>query len=250
MADSKISNLPASTTPLAGTEVLPIVQSSSTKQVSVANLTAGRDVSANIFISAAGTVSAPSITTTADLNTGIYFPSADAIGFAEGGAEAMRIDASSNVGIGTSSPVSRLQVANVYTNTSDATIVASAGIPGINFRSSAGSRMSIFTNYAAANTTSFLTGVSSANPSSEVLRFNHTSGDVSMAAGNFGIGTNSPNASALLDVQSTTKGVRMPNMTTVQKNAIASPTAGLMVYDTTLSKLCVYTTAWETITSI
>jgi hypothetical protein len=46
MADSKISALPASTTPLAGTEVLPIVQSSATKQVSVANLTAGREISA------------------------------------------------------------------------------------------------------------------------------------------------------------------------------------------------------------
>ena len=46
MADSKISALPASTTPLAGTEVLPIVQSTTTKQVSVANLTAGRAVSA------------------------------------------------------------------------------------------------------------------------------------------------------------------------------------------------------------
>ncbi len=45
MADSKISALPASTTPLAGTEVLPIVQSGVTKQVSVANLTAGRSVS-------------------------------------------------------------------------------------------------------------------------------------------------------------------------------------------------------------
>lgn len=44
MADSKISALPASTTPLAGTEVLPIVQSSATKQVTVANLTAGRAV--------------------------------------------------------------------------------------------------------------------------------------------------------------------------------------------------------------
>jgi len=42
MADTKISALPASTVPLAGTEVLPIVQSSTTKQVSVANLTAGR----------------------------------------------------------------------------------------------------------------------------------------------------------------------------------------------------------------
>lgn len=47
MADLKISALPASTVPLAGTEVLPIVQSSTTKQVTVANLTAGRAVSAN-----------------------------------------------------------------------------------------------------------------------------------------------------------------------------------------------------------
>jgi hypothetical protein len=46
MADTKISALPASTTPLAGTEVLPIVQSGATKQVSIANLTAGRAVSA------------------------------------------------------------------------------------------------------------------------------------------------------------------------------------------------------------
>jgi hypothetical protein len=46
MADTKISALPASTTPLAGTEVLPIVQSGVTRQVSVANLTAGRAISA------------------------------------------------------------------------------------------------------------------------------------------------------------------------------------------------------------
>jgi hypothetical protein len=46
MADLKISALPAATTPLAGTEVLPIVQSGSTDKVSVADLTAGRAVSA------------------------------------------------------------------------------------------------------------------------------------------------------------------------------------------------------------
>jgi hypothetical protein len=46
MADTKISGLPASTTPLAGTEELPIVQSGVTRKVSVANLTAGRAISA------------------------------------------------------------------------------------------------------------------------------------------------------------------------------------------------------------
>lgn len=57
MADSKISALPASTTPLAGTEVLPIVQSSTTKQVTVANLTAGRAVATGA-LTVTGTLSA------------------------------------------------------------------------------------------------------------------------------------------------------------------------------------------------
>ena len=71
------------------------------------------------------------------------------------------------------------------------------------------------------------------------------------AGGNVGVGTTTPNASAILDVQSTTKGVRFPNMTTVEKNAIGTPAAGLVVFDTTLAKLCVYSgAAWQTITSI
>ena len=47
MADLKISQLPAATTPVAGTEVLPIVQSGTTSQVSIANLTAGRSMAAS-----------------------------------------------------------------------------------------------------------------------------------------------------------------------------------------------------------
>lgn len=46
MADVKISALPAATTPLAGTEVLPIVQSGTTKKVAVDDLTAGKTVAA------------------------------------------------------------------------------------------------------------------------------------------------------------------------------------------------------------
>ena len=45
MADKKISQLTGATTPLAGTEVLPIVQGGNTVKVSVSNLTAGRTVS-------------------------------------------------------------------------------------------------------------------------------------------------------------------------------------------------------------
>jgi hypothetical protein len=59
------------------------------------------------------------------------------------------------------------------------------------------------------------------------------------------------NNSSILDVVSTTQGFLPPRMTTAQKNAIATPTAGLMVYDTTLNKLCLRTAAaWETITSV
>jgi hypothetical protein len=49
-----------------------------------------------------------------------------------------------------------------------------------------------------------------------------------------------PNASAQLDVSSTTKGFLPPRMTTTQKNAIATPASGLVVYDSTTNKLCCY----------
>jgi hypothetical protein len=63
----------------------------------------------------AGTAALPAITTTGDTNTGIFFPAADTIAFAEGGAESMRIDSSGNVGIGTTTPNSKLAViGNVY----------------------------------------------------------------------------------------------------------------------------------------
>lgn len=53
MADKKISALTSATTPLAGTEVLPIVQSGSTVKVAVSNLTAGRAVSTGVLTSSA-----------------------------------------------------------------------------------------------------------------------------------------------------------------------------------------------------
>ena len=65
-----------------------------------------------------------------------------------------------------------------------------------------------------------------------------------------GINSPTPNSSAILDVVSTDKGFLPPRMTTTQKNAIASPAAGLVIFDVTLNKLCVFTTTWETVTSV
>jgi hypothetical protein len=50
--------------------------------------------------------------------------------------------------------------------------------------------------------------------------------------------------SSKLTVESTTQGFLPPRMTTTQKNAIATPAAGLVVYDTTLNQLCTYDGTW------
>jgi hypothetical protein len=56
----------------------------------------------------------------------------------------------------------------------------------------------------------------------------------------------SVNGSALIEMQSTTKGFLPPRMTTTQKNAIATPASGLIVYDETTNKLACYNgTSWN-----
>lgn len=71
------------------------------------------------------------------------------------------------------------------------------------------------------------------------------------ATGDIHVGPGGAQASAVVIVDSTTQGFLPPRMTTTQKNAISSPASGLIVYDSTLGKLCVRgAAAWETITSI
>lgn len=55
---------------------------------------------------------------------------------------------------------------------------------------------------------------------------------------NVGVGTTTPDSTAVLDVFSTSKGMLVPRLTTVQRNAIVSPAQGLLVYDTDLG--CFY----------
>ena len=49
-----------------------------------------------------------------------------------------------------------------------------------------------------------------------------------------------PDASAMLDVKSTTKGILIPRMTTTERNAISSPATGLMIYNTSTSAFNFY----------
>jgi hypothetical protein len=58
--------------------------------------------SGQIAVAGAGSAAAPVITKGDDLNTGIFFPAADTIAFAEGGSEAARIDSSGRLLVGTS----------------------------------------------------------------------------------------------------------------------------------------------------
>lgn len=60
-------------------------------------------------------------------------------------------------------------------------------------------------------------------------------------AQNVGINTDSPDNSALLDLTSTEKGLLPPRMNTAQMKDVASPAAGLLVYNTDSSSFCVYT---------
>ncbi len=68
---------------------------------------------------------------------------------------------------------------------------------------------------------------------------------ITVSAQSVGIGTATPDPSALLDIQSSDKGVLIPRMSSVQRSSIATPSNGLLVYDTTTSGFWYYNgTEW------
>ena len=61
----------------------------------------------------------------------------------------------------------------------------------------------------------------------------------------FGFNTTTPDASAVMEIVDTTRGLLIPRMSTSDRNGIASPATGLLVYDNTENKFYYYNgTAW------
>ena len=63
-----------------------------------------------------------------------------------------------------------------------------------------------------------------------------------------GIGTVSPDASSMLDITSTDKGLLIPRMTSIEREAIANPASGLMVYDNSTHTYWYFDSTWKEIT--
>ena len=78
-----------------------------------------------------------------------------------------------------------------------------------------------------------------------------TAGGPTARAQGVGIGTTAPDASAALDVTTTTQGLLPPRLTAAQRDAIASPAAGLLVFQTDASQGIYYFTGvvWVNLTN-
>jgi hypothetical protein len=153
----------------------------------------------------AGTVSAPSITTTGDSNTGIYFPAADTIGFVEGGVEAMRIDSSGNVGIGTTSPGARAEIYVSRTSSTNAVaLILNDNVTGAQTNGVYKAIRSLSNNGSSVSELRFLETDGTNNNTGIAFATAPTAGGLTErmridSSGNVGIGTSSPGAKLSVD---------------------------------------------------
>jgi hypothetical protein len=166
----------------------------------------------------------------------------DFLAFGYETTERMRIDASGNVGIGTSSPggSTKLNVAGRALFTSGEFDPYDSTASGVSISYDTSNNIGVIS--------AVQTGVAERQLNIRGQSLHLFAGSTERmridASGNVGIG-GTANAAAILDAASTTKGFLPPRMTTAERDAISSPPAGLVLYNTSTNKLQVRTnTAW------
>lgn len=160
---------------------------------------------------------------------GSFFPT-----FYSNGAEAMRLSTNRNLLIGTTTDAGFKLDVNGTARVQNQLSLGVSGTAGrVNLARQSDGNM-IASIYTTGSNVAFDNGAGAIEmrPGALTGRFGF------LASGNMVLSTTgalTDTTSALLSMVSTTKGFLPPRMTTAQKNAIASPAAGLMVYDTTLN---------------
>jgi len=148
-----------------------------------------------------------------------------------------------NLGIGTTTPLAKLSVGSGSLSDTNVPIQASssgigtAGFFGFNKNGAYG----LLVGYDQGTV---VTGACIRQVSSDGLYFivnNTTVAQTILAAGNIGIGTSAPDSSAQLQIDSTSRGFLPPRMRTGERNGIASPVPGLMIFNEDTETVDVYT---------
>ncbi len=146
-----------------------------------------------------------------------------------------------NVGIGVATPTVPLDVNGISRVTglylSNSATSTAGGIDN-NGNGSAGLWFNNFSTIIAGyNGIMFRSSLASTAGQTERMRITNS--------GQIGVGTASPNSSAILDLSSTSRGFLPPRMNQEERTAISSPAAGLVVYTSDLFDLSLYNgTAW------
>jgi hypothetical protein len=163
----------------------------------------------------------------------------------------MTLFSTGNVGINTTTDAGYKLDVNGTARVVNTLSVNTGNVSGQGVQMGSDSNMGIFNNGGIMQLRQYSNSFELAGGGTTV--FLRTDGNRINTIANYGIalgtyGVTTANSSAILEAYSTTKGFLPPRMTTTQKNAIASPATGLMVYDTTLNLMSVYNgTTWITL---
>jgi hypothetical protein len=229
MANRKISDLTSLTAPATG-DLLPIVDIS---EVAAADKNKKITYGELLASAPAGTAATPSFSFDSDSNTGIYSPGADTLAFTEGGVEAMRIDSSGRVGIGTTSPSVAL---HVYSGATDEVArFEGTGSPYISIYDS---------NVRQAYITADVTQIAFFVETSKALTFgtNGTERARIDSSGRLLVGTSTDSGGALLQVNG--DRVRIGTAKT-PASATATGATGEICWDASYIYVCTATNTWK-----